>query len=170
MGRWLELCSTCVYDPHRNPPVNSGSQTWPVLHPAGWKTPAVLTGVLSVENVSTMPSAKALECCIDAASSSFSGKKTDFRACVCLCVCLCKTTSLNPLRKNLSSVTFLCAQQWYADTNDENEKQTSGASVVKQRRSLKIHKDEKSASFSLVFHKLLAFCKSSSRTVKRISL
>lgn len=40
-----------MYDPHRNQPVNSGSHTWPVFHPAGWKTPAMLTGVLSVENV-----------------------------------------------------------------------------------------------------------------------
>lgn len=49
--RWLELCSTYLYDPHRNLRVNSGSHTWPVFCPAGWKTPAMLTGVLSVENV-----------------------------------------------------------------------------------------------------------------------
>lgn len=79
-------------------------------------------------------------------------KKKQISECMSVCVCV-QTASLNPLRKNLCSdfLAFLCAQQWCANTNYENEKQTSGASAVKQRRSLKIQKDEKSAALAQFF-------------------
>lgn len=67
-----------------------------------------------------------------------------------VCVCLCVDTFSESSKKFVlcNFLAFLCAQQWYGNTNDENEKQTSGASAVKQRRSLKIHKDEKSAALA----------------------
>jgi len=71
-------------------------------------------------------------------------------------VCVCKESPLNPLRI-LSSVSVPCAQQWCVNSSDENEKQASGASVVKWRTSLKMHKEEKSANFGSIFHELLAF-------------
>lgn len=77
MERWLELCSKYIYDPYRNLPVNSGSHMRPVFHPTGWKTPAVLTGVLSIEN--TKNTIENIFCSAisksTGASWSFSGKK-----------------------------------------------------------------------------------------------
>lgn len=40
-----------VFHPRGNASVDSVSHSWPVFHPAKWKTPAVLTGVLTVANV-----------------------------------------------------------------------------------------------------------------------
>lgn len=67
-------------------------------------------------------------------------------------MCVCVQENLSEFSRKESVLcnlpAFLCAQQWYVSTNDENKKQTSGASVVKQGRSLKIHKNEKSAALA----------------------